>query len=245
MNRLAILDWGIGGLGFLKEWRLRRPDEGVVYFSDSGFPPYGKVPPDELRERLEKVVAWLGREYGVTHCVFACNAASTVVGEIECGKVEVRGIIEPAAKWLRENLPPGRVTVTGGVRTIASGIYERLLPGYEVTGIVGQSLSAMVEAGRLEGPEVEEAVRESLGKAGPNLFLACTHYIALREVFAQVLPGTTLHDPVPGVAEVFSKKWHTMAGGDLFLTTGSAKEMEGSGWAAFGVGLTAREAEGV
>lgn len=51
MAKIGICDWGIGGLGVYKELRKRGSNADIVYFSDSGYTPYGKVPKDELHER--------------------------------------------------------------------------------------------------------------------------------------------------------------------------------------------------
>ncbi len=61
MNRIAVLDWGIGGFGFWNEWKKHRPEEGMIYFSDSGFAPYGLVSEEQLRERIEKIIVRLSK----------------------------------------------------------------------------------------------------------------------------------------------------------------------------------------
>lgn len=235
MNRLAVMDWGIGGLGFWKEWKKMRPGDGIVYFSDSGFEPYGKVSDDDLRSRLETVIAWLAREHGVTHLVIACNAASTVLEGTAVGEVKVRGILRAAAEEIRELVPRGPVSIAGGRRTIESGLYQRLLPGYDVNGIIAQALSAIVEAGRMDEAGTKELVGEIFEKTGPDLLLACTHYVALKKIIRSVFPDVRLHDPVPRLVSELGGLWPEMPGEDLFLTTGSTEDMIRTGKAAFGV----------
>ena len=53
-ERIAVLDWGIGGLGVWRALR-HRTLAPTLYLSDSGAPPYGRLPARELSQRLEAV----------------------------------------------------------------------------------------------------------------------------------------------------------------------------------------------
>ena len=75
---LGIIDWGIGGISVYKLIKERRPDVPVVYFSDTGVTPYGKMSRTELTRRLNSVIGFL-KTKGVTHLVIGCNAASTAI----------------------------------------------------------------------------------------------------------------------------------------------------------------------
>lgn len=243
MNRLAIIDWGIGGFGFWKEWHKLRPQENAVYFSDSGFTPYGKVPGDELAARLSEIMTALRESHGVSHGVIACHSASTVISQLDCPGVTIAGVVEATASLIRETIPAGPVTLVGGQRTIASGTYPPLLPDHEVTGLIAQPLSATVEAGRLDGREIETLVLETLKDTTPDLVLACTHYVALTPVIARTFPGLRLHDPIPSLARNLAQSWPAMSGGPAFMTSGSPEEMRTGAKAAFGIELPEGVAE--
>src|SRR3954470_77349 len=75
---IGVVDWGIGGLGFFKLLRERHPRLPLVYVSDAGETPYGKLRASHLAARLRQMGAFMRRE-GVTHLVVACNAASTAL----------------------------------------------------------------------------------------------------------------------------------------------------------------------
>ncbi|HST61993.1 MAG TPA: aspartate/glutamate racemase family protein, partial [Longimicrobium sp.] len=163
--RLAVLDWGIGGLGFLALFAARHPDAGAVYLSDAGFTPYGKVPRRALAARVDGILRHLRDAHGVDHAVLACNAASTVLPDLTAPRegVAVAGVIAPAVHALA-GMRPARVGVIGGGRTIRSGAYGRGLraAGHDVRQRVAQPLSAHVEAGRLEGDAVRGDVARIL-----------------------------------------------------------------------------------
>lgn len=238
MNRLVILDWGIGGFGFWKEWKTLRPNEGTVYFSDSGFTPYGKVPDRELAVRLEQVIADLQREHGITHCLIACHSASTVAPQLHCPGVTICGIIEGTVDFIRSTIQKGPLGLAGGRRTIESHVYHRLLPEYEIQDMVAQPLSAAVEAGQLAGPQVEDLVFGILERSPEHLALACTHYIALKPAIAARLPHVQVHDPIPWIAAEVDKAYPVMDGPTLFLTSGSKEDLRSGAGRAFEVSLS-------
>ena len=48
-GKLAILDYGIGGLDIWRRLRARYPQLDTLYLSDSGFTPYGQL--DDVSQR--------------------------------------------------------------------------------------------------------------------------------------------------------------------------------------------------
>lgn len=240
---VGVLDWGIGGLDALARLRRRFPGLVLTYLSDSGAVPYGKLGADELDARVTAVVAALG----VTHCVIACNAASSVLPlrEPPCPMV---GVIAPGvAAALRT--PYRRIGVVGGARTVASGAWSRPLEaaGREVVQSVAQPLSAHVEAGRLGGPELEGDLARVLApirEAGVEaLVLACTHYPAIAGAFARQLPGVALLDPVDALIDAAAAAFPLGDAGPgapgplRVLTTGDPAATRASARLAWGLDL--------
>lgn len=248
---IGILDWGIGGLGFFKALRRQHPGIPVVYWSDAGETPYGKLPSARLAARVREVAGRLA-ELGVRRVVVACHAASTVlpalgvgdtVGVVDtpAGPVEMTGVIAHALRLAR-NSPVRSVGVIGGRRTILSGIYRRGLaaPGRAVHQRVAQPLSARVEAGDLSSAALERELTAILRplRQVDALLLACTHYPALAPRLAAHLPGARLLDPVDELLAWVSRHWRAHASGpDRFLTTGDPAAMRRAAAAAFGVRL--------
>ena len=243
MMKLGVLDWGIGGIDFQARLRARHPELSVVYWSDSGATPYGKLGREALASRVARVASAL-RDRGVTHMVVACNAASTVLDHpaiVGLG-VEICGAIAPAiAATLAD---PARVVgVIGGRRTISSGLYRRGLTagGRRVISRVAQPLSAMVERGELASPAVLETlsgILEPLRRI-EALVLACTHYTALLAPIRRMLPGVRIIDPATATLAEVERRWCLSGQGaeDMFLTTGDPVAMRSAAQRAFGVAL--------
>lgn len=198
---VGVLDWGIGGLDTLARLRRRFPGLAFTYLSDSGATPYGKLDADALAARVRAVVAALD----VTHCVIACNAASSVL-PLRDPPCPIVGVIAPGvAVALRSG--HRRLGVVGGARTIASRAWSAPLEaaGREVVQSVAQPLSAHIEAGRLGGPALEADLARVLAPIRAAevdaLVLACTHYPAIAGAFARHLPGVALIDPVDALVD--------------------------------------------
>ena len=244
---LGIVDWGIGGLGLVRALEDAAPGLPVLYWSDAGATPYGRMRVGELAGRLSAVVDALA-ERGATEVVLACNAASTVVGKLGASAIPVEGIIEYGLASVPEELT-GQVGVVGGRRTIAAGHYRRGLArrGRVVLSRVAQPLSAHIEAGRTGSPEFRSDLVKILAplRRVDALVLACTHYPAARRWFAAALPHAQLIDPTERLAAAIAERHpHTRTGAKVgtreFFTTGDPKSMQRGAARAWGTTLTAK-----
>src|SRR5690606_36254839 len=140
-NMLGIIDWGIGGISIYKLIKTRMPSAGILYFSDTGATPYGKMRRRELAERLDSVIAFL-KAKGMTRLVIGCNAASTAIPDLASHEIKIDGVIEPAVETASK-LKPMRLGVIGGRRTVVSGVYRKafLARGVDIDQRIAQPLS--------------------------------------------------------------------------------------------------------
>ncbi|QLL05663.1 glutamate racemase [Mycobacterium vicinigordonae] len=244
---LGIVDWGIGGVGLLNDLDRLVPGLPVLYWSDAGVTPYGRMSADELAGRLTTVVAALARR-GATEVVLACNAASTVAGRLHT-PIPVEGIIAHGIASV-----PGdaaRVGVVGGRRTIAAGLYRRGLdrPGRTMVCRVAQPLSAHIEAGRTGSPRFQADLARIVAplRNVDALVLACTHYPAAARWFAAALPHSRLIDPAAQLAAAVAARYPHLRQTDpairRFHTTGDPDAMRRGAARAWGTVLTATAVE--
>ena len=238
-DRLGIVDWGIGGLGLVGLLDDQLPGLDVVYWSDTGFTPYGLVPTPALAARLRSVVEELA-ERGCTEVVLACNAASTVVDRLGAAPIPVAGIISSGVAAVPDDLA-GVVGVVGGRRTILGGHYRRALtrPGLRVVSRVAQPLSAHIEAGRIGTRAFEDDLHRIVAplRGADAVILACTHYPAAADAFAAALPGAALIDPAAQMAAGLVARLQPGTGERTILTTGDAEVMRTSARAAWDADL--------
>ena len=239
---IGILDWGIGGLGFYAKLKQEKPGADVIYLSDAGSIPYGKLPGALLRSRVAKGIDYL-KTRGADRVVVACNAASTVLSS--SSERSVVSIIDYGVQAvLRAGL--SKVAVVGGERTIRSRVYHRILSEYgiHVRGRIAQPLSGIIERGEHETEEFKGRLRQILQPLSDYeaLLLACTHYPAAAKQFREVLPHVSMFDPVDSLLDAV-RFWRILSSdrADRILTTGNPEEMQQSAVSAFNVMLPSIE----
>ncbi len=256
MRCLGIIDWGIGGIDFVRKFHKAFPQVQTIYISDSGFTPYGKLAKIDLRRRLASLVELLAAR-GASHVVIACNAASTTLDDNNSLTINqavdtsfalpCMGVIQPTLAVLRK-LPESQapVLLLGGKRTIDSGIYQQGLEdvGLQCIAKVAQPLSALVERGVTSGAELQAVLGEILGEDVPaiaTLVPACTHYMAILPALTKITKPSFVIDPAAEALKHLTVRWQPAAilrpnnkAPDIFLTTGNAEAMRTSAMSAFG-----------
>jgi glutamate racemase len=237
---LGVLDWGIGGLGFVKALWARRPDAAVLYLSDSGAVPYGKLPAQELLARVQAAVDFLCAQ-GAERVVIACNAASSVAARLHSA-APITPIVVAAVACVPDTTT-GTLWVLGGKRIVQSQIYQHALerPGRVVRGRIAQPLSAHVEAGCIDGAAFARDLARVIAPIAPgdSLLLACTHYPAFLPALRKALPASPIFDPADTLADSIVGALTDAArpGPSQFLTTGSPEAMRSGAAAAWQLAL--------
>ena len=246
---LVVMDWGIGGLSVYNEIRRLSPELSIVYYSDAGQMPYGKMPAAQLANRLREIIFKFADE-GVEHFVVACNAASTMLPGLEkdfrARGLAVEGVIEHGIQLIRKS-KKRKVGVIGGARTIRSGQFTKPFKtsSQTITGRVAQPLSALIESGKLNGPEMERALKKILAplKNCEALVLACTHYPAVAPQIQSLLPRCRLLDPARATARFVRDNWKfkprdRVNPKQLCMTSGQSAQMIRAARLAFGTRIS-------
>ncbi len=238
MNRLGIIDWGIGGVSIYALVKEKIADVPTTYFSDTGATPYGKMPRSELVARLNVVIEFL-KSRGVSHIVIGCNAASTAIPFLGDHGVSVQGVIGPAVA-MTAKLKPSKLGLIGGRRTVVSGVYRRAFAelGIDVNQRIAQPLSGLIENGDISSNTLQTQAKQILTpiKNSSHILLACTHYPAIANVLRHyVSPTTEFIDPAGEMVKIV-KRWNLGSlGDDEFLTSGDVATMKRAAKNAFGV----------
>lgn len=191
---VGVLDSGVGGLTILRELLRELPDERFFYFGDTGNCPYGVRPESEIQELAIAASRFL-LERGVKEIVVACNTASVSAlaalrATFDVPFIGVVPAVKPAAKLTRS----GKVGIASTEASARGDYLKRLVAehanGVEVLAVGCPDLVLLAEAGMLDGPEVEAAVRgyvaPMLDQGIDTLVLGCTHFPAMRDVFTRV-----------------------------------------------------------
>jgi glutamate racemase len=198
---IGLFDSGVGGLTVLREVIRRLPEESTIYLGDGARAPYGPRPDDEVRRFSAECIERLCGE-GVKAIVVACNTASSVaLADIRdrC-EVPVLGVVRPGATAAALATRNRVVGVIATQATVRSHAYLHAIrdenPQVTVLEHSTPALVPLVEAGRLDGPDVTDVVRTALepliGRrdARPGidtLLLGCTHYPLLSHVIGSIV----------------------------------------------------------
>ncbi|QSE99181.1 glutamate racemase [Fulvivirga lutea] len=230
INRLAIYDYGIGGIDLYLRIKDDFPELGITYFSDSGEVPYGKLDSPTLSNRVNKVIDFLVND-GCTLIIVACHSASTVLGNIS--NKPLKGMLDFTKESITVDAKK-RLGIIGGGRTIESNIYANHFEslGFEVVQNNAQILSILIEAGETDAGLYKNEIIKILQPLGEidYLLLACTHYPALLKLIKEVLDETCkVIDPMEHMyAQLKSQLLDFNAGKDVIYTTGDRDIMHKS-----------------
>lgn len=232
---VAVFDYGIGGIGLVTLIKKKFPNLPILYFSDSGEIPYGKLTRSALKSRVNKVINYLHQQ-GANHVVVACHSASSVVESDE----HITGIKELTLA----SVPSSKLNslgIIGGGRTIQSGFYRKNLSNghLQIKQRIAQEFSILIEHGDIDSPELTKVAHQILNpiKSVDGLLLACTHYPAITGKIKEVMKeNCVIIDPIE---TVFTSMKHLfeqdyMITKDRFLTSGDPELMKVAAFKAFG-----------
>jgi len=222
---IGVFDSGVGGLTVLREILRRLPFESTIYLGDNARAPYGTRTDDEVRRfSMQALDALVRRD--VKALVVACNTSTSVaLGDFRRRyDLPVLGVVRPGAAAAALSTRNRRVGVIATPATVRSRAYFNAIkdenPAIEVYEHATPSLVPLVEAGRLSGPDVHEAVRRAvaplLGERNPDgdfifplppsakidtLLLGCTHYPLLAGVLGDCVgAGVAIVDSATATA---------------------------------------------
>ncbi|MBV1861944.1 MAG: aspartate/glutamate racemase family protein [Nannocystaceae bacterium] len=238
MTALGVLDWGIGGLDVVAKLRAAGMQRPIVYLSDAGALPYGKQSDAALAGRAKALVKRFA-DHGCDEVVLACNAASTVLPALTGLPVRrILGVIQPGIEaTVRAGVRD--VVVLGGRRTIDSGHYSAALRplNINVTEVVAQPLSALIERGIVSGPELDSTLEQIVSpvRNATAIVSACTHYLAARPALHTALARLrTVIDPAQALVDLYFG--HAAPGPfpDRYWTTGDPARSRRAAVAVFG-----------
>ncbi len=184
---IGIFDSGIGGLSVLRHVRALLPHEGLLYFADSGFAPYGEKPESVIVQRALAIAAFLLR-FHVKALVVACNTATAAAIAAlrerypELLVVGVEPGLKPAAALTRS----GTVGVLATAATLASDKFLKLQQQVsEATHVKFvlqpcNGLADQIEKGEIRSRDTAQLVNRYvaplIAQQADTLVLGCTHY---------------------------------------------------------------------
>ena len=182
---IGVFDSGLGGLSVLREIRRQMPGASVLYLADTANVPYGDKPIPVVRDLALRLTGLLV-EAGAKIVIMA-SGTSTVAG-LEAAQafhpdLPILGTVEPGAKAAVETSSGtiGVIATNATARSLAfTHAVQALDPSRRVVEQGCPRFVPLVETGRAETPEAEDAAREYLeplrAAGARSIILGCTHF---------------------------------------------------------------------
>ena len=207
---IGVFDSGLGGLSVWKEIVRALPNESIIYYGDGANCPYGTKSREELIRLSEEIVRFF-IDKGVKLIVVACNTATAGAISYLRAHYDVPFVgMEPAVKPAARHSKSGIIAVLATAATLLGRLFqetsERFSGEVTILSSIGEGFVELIESGREDSPEAEEAVRNTveplLRQGADHLVLGCTHYPFLAGALKKTIGNrdVTLVDPAPAIA---------------------------------------------
>lgn len=192
---IGVFDTGAGGLTVLATLRHELPNESYIYFGDTAHCPYGERTEDEIITLVQQAIHFLV-EQEVKLIVVACNTVSQAALSMLRATFPIPFVgVVPAVKPAARATKCGRIGIAATNRAIKAHYLHQLIEEFasdiHVSTVGCPELVDLVERGELDGPVVEETVRQNLqpllAKEVDVIVLGCTHFPALRPVIERIV----------------------------------------------------------
>jgi len=193
MERIYILDSGIGGLALLRDLCFLEANVSVFFVADAKYFPYGEKSKEFLRSIFDFHIA-AARLLGFNKVVVACNTMSTaVMGGIY--KIPVWHLFQGWGDHLAKYKRP---IVLATNRTVESGVYQRMTRGLGIyvkaTTLIDAIQNGNIEKIRTYLLEIRNMV---IGSGVDAVILGCTHLSFIRDLFYEFMPPSIqIEDPL-------------------------------------------------
>jgi glutamate racemase len=179
MQKIGIMDSGVGGLTVEQAIIKKFPGNDLVYIGDTARVPYGCRSTETICRFAGELLDFL-LSRRVSAVVVACHTISAVGLDFLRSRspVPVIGVIDPLVDEVWESRIK-KVGIIGTKATINSQIYAKKLAGLETVSLACPLFVPLVEEGFLRHPAtkliIEHYLRPLKGRI-EGLVLGCTHY---------------------------------------------------------------------
>lgn len=215
-REVAVFDSGLGGISVLRELKKALPAENFRFFGDSKNAPYGTKSLEEVRALTLSHVDRLVKD-GAKAVVVACNTAtSAAIQTLRATYSNIPMIgIEPALKPAALFKEHARVIALATEMTIREEKFHELAERFrdttEILPLPAPKIVTLVEAGKWDGPEMDEYLAELFapfrGIGVDAIVLGCTHFPFAYDAIRRAWNGeVTLFDGAEGTARELKRQ---------------------------------------
>lgn len=213
MTNIGIFDSGLGGVAVLNELS-KKTNANFYYLGDNLRVPYGDRSKAEITRFATDIVSFL-EEFDIDYYIIACNTISVTCKDYLANKFnkDFIAITDMAVKAALEY--DGDFLALATSATIDSHFYKNTIESLKDVRVYEQKaakLVSLIEAGVLDGAELNDVLDEYLSIANeneiPNIILACTHYPIIKgEIQKRLTYDANIIDPAVYLAKNILTKY--------------------------------------
>lgn len=213
MTNIGIFDSGLGGVAVLNELS-KKTNANFYYLGDNLRVPYGDRSKAEITSFATDIVSFL-EEFDIDYYIIACNTISVTCKDYLANKFnkDFIAITDMAVKAALEY--DGDFLALATSATIDSHFYKNTIESLKDVRVYEQKaakLVSLIEAGVLDGAELNDVLDEYLSIANeneiPNIILACTHYPIIKgEIQKRLTYDANIIDPAVYLAKNILTKY--------------------------------------
>ncbi len=181
---IGVFDSGVGGVSIWKEITTLLPFEDTIYLADSKNAPYGQKSKKKILEFSIKNTELL-IDKGCKIIVVACNTATTNAISFLRQNYDIPFIgIEPAIKPAALQTTTNAIGILATKGTLSSELFhatsKKFTKGIRVIEQIGEGLVPLIEAGKIDTPEMTSLLKKYLDPMlvanVDAIVLGCSHY---------------------------------------------------------------------
>jgi glutamate racemase len=201
---MGVFDSGVGGVTVVKQLHKYFPGERVVYFGDTFHVPYGQHSLETIRGFALTIMEFLA-QMPIRAIFMGCNTSASALLETNLHHIQVPvfGLIVAGMLTAARLTKTGKVGLIANPPTALSGVHQKVFDEYNVEveciPIPCPKLVPLVEAGKFDCPDMDEAMEEYLTpirKAGCDVLIhGCTHYPLAQPSIDRIWPDAIIVDP--------------------------------------------------
>lgn len=184
---IGVFDSGLGGVLLLEKLAKNYPDQTFLYHADRKNVPFGNKNDQQLTEIFKENYQYF-IDKGCTDLIVACNTMCSVINFNDYNRIKIHDIIASTVDKVNLDVN-SNILVLGTEKTVEKGRYKQLLDNknYNVQSIALPKLASMIEE-YCNYDVIKEYVYELIKdiKNIDGIVLACTHYPAVKKVFAEL-----------------------------------------------------------
>lgn len=206
LNKIAIFDSGVGGLGTLDLLVKNKIAKEIIYYADNKNVPFGTKSKEEILIIGQNAIDYL-TSLNVDLIILACNTVSSILNELNVN-TKVLPISDYGILGLSKIANNQNTLVVATKATINSGIYQRACEKYNIKADFISPISFVPIVESMQYSKSSEYFVEYFQKNDyENILYACTHYPFLEKEFKAYFPKANLLDPAKILATTIKNEY--------------------------------------